>query len=142
MPSGKQDTRRRERLCIVVACQDAAEAAQLGGQLSQVHTGTLVTYRRAEDILLNAPAGRVALIILSADDDPTRLRKTLSWMRHRWSRCPVTVVGSPGDIELERAARTGGATYLTRPVSPAEWASLVQHVLTMHGRIETEVELG
>jgi len=142
VPREGKGTRHRERLCIVVACADTAEAARLGSQISQVYTGTLVTYRKAEDILLNAPAGRVALIILVADDDPARLGKTLSWMRRRWHRCPVTVLGAEGNVELETAARMQGATYLTRPVGPEQWASLVQHVLSMHGRIATEVELG
>ena len=126
----------------MVACEDAAEAARMGSLISQVHSGTLVTYRKAEDILLNAPAGRVALIILAADDDPARLGKTLSWLRRRWHRCPVTVVGTEGNVEQETAARMEGATYLTRPVRPKEWTSLVQHVLSMPGRIATEVELG
>ena len=141
-PSGSPNTRHRERLCIVVACEDAAEAAQMGRRISQVHTGTLVTYRRAEDILTNSPAGRVALIILSAEDEPTRIGKTLAWMRRRWPQCPVTVVGNEGGTALEMAARTGGATYLTRPVGPDEWAAMVKHVLAMHGQVATEVELG
>ena len=142
VPREVDGTRHRERLCIVVACEDAAEAARLGSLISQVHSGTLVTYRKAEDILLNAPAGRVALIILATDDDPARLGKTLSWLRRRWHRCPVTVVGTEGNVEQETAARMEGATYLTRPAGPEQWASLVQHVLNMQGRIASEVELG
>ena len=53
---------RRERLCIVMACEDAAEAAQVGEQVSQVNRGSLVTYRKAEDVLLNSPAGQVVLV--------------------------------------------------------------------------------
>ena len=142
VPREENGTRHRERLCIVVACEDAAEAAQMGSQISKVHTGTLVTYRKTGDILLNAPAGRVALIILAADDDPIRLGKTLAWMRRRWHRCPLTVVGTQGNVEQETVARTGGATYLTRPVGPNEWASLVEHVLNMHGKVATDAELG
>ena len=140
VPEGCKGTRHRERLCIVVACEDAAEAAQMGSQISKVHTGTLVTYRKAEDILLNAPAGRVVLIILAADDDLTRLGKTVAWMRRRWNRCPITVVGDKGNAQQELAARSGGASYLTRPVGPHEWAALVEHVLDMHGKVGKEVE--
>jgi len=142
VPSGKERTRHRERLCIVVACGDVAEAAQISRQISQVHKGTLVTYRRADDILLNAPAGRVALIILAADNDPVAIGKTLGWMRRRWPRCPIVVIGNVGGGALEMAARTGGASYLTRPVSAEEWAALVQHVLSMHAQMISEVELG
>lgn len=142
LPGGKVNARHTERLCIVVACTDAAEAADISRHVSQVHTGTLVTYRRAGDILSNAPAGRVVLIILAADGDPTAIAKTLSWMRRRWPRCPVAVIGDVGGGAVEIAARTGGASYLTRPVSPEEWAALVQHVLSMHGQIASEVELG
>ena len=145
MAGSKRERRKHKRLplaCPLSVCDEAAEAARLGSQISKVHSGTLVTYRKAEDILLNAPAGRVVLIILAADDDPARLGKTLSWMRRRWHRCPVTVVGTEGNVEQETAARMEGATYLTRPVGPEEWVSLVQHVLNMHGRIASEVELG
>ncbi len=121
---------------------DAAEAAVISRQVSQVHTGVLVTYRRADDILLNAPVGRVVLIVLAASDDPAAIAKTLTWMRRRWPRCPVAVIGDAGGGAVEMAARTGGASYLTRPVSAEEWTSLVQHVLSLHGQITSEVELG
>ena len=142
VPSNRPGTKHRQRLCIVVACENAAEAAQISHQVSQVHMGTLVTYRRAEDMLLSVPAGRVALIILAADNDPERIGKTLLWMRRRWPRCPITVIGDAGGNAVEMAARTNGAHYLTRPVGPEEWAALVEHTLRMHGRVITEVELG
>jgi len=142
VPERHSVARHRDRLCIVVACEDAAEAADVGCHISQVHTGTLVTYRKAEDILLNAPAGRVALIVLAGGDDPSHIGRILSWIRRRWPRCPVAVIGNGGDAAMETAARIGGASYLARPVGPEQWVALVGHVLTMRGRIATEAGLG
>ena len=119
-----------ERFYIVMACEDLGEAAQVGKQLSQVNNGALITYRRAEDVMLNCPSGRVALIILANSDDPETIGKILSWMRHRWPRCPAVVIGETGAGDMEIVARKGGASYLTRPVSPQQWAGLVQHVLS------------
>ncbi|MFB3891769.1 MAG: hypothetical protein ACE15C_07070 [Phycisphaerae bacterium] len=106
-----------------------SEADQVGRQLSELNTGCLVTYRRIEDLAQNAPAGKVALIVLATDDEPAVTGRTLKWLRHRWPRCPVTVVGDTGCGEHEMAAREGGACYLTRPVRCEEWAALLTHVL-------------
>ena len=122
--------RTGERFYIVMACEDLGEAAQVGKQLSQVNNGALITYRRAEDVMLNCPSGRVALIILANSDDPETMGRILSWMRHRWPCCPAVVIGETGGGDMEIAARKGGASYLTRPVSPQQWAGLVQHVLS------------
>lgn len=131
----RADLRVSERLYIVMACEDLGEAAQVGGQLSQVDNGALITYRRAEDVMLNRPSGRVALIILANSDDPEAIGRTLSWMRHRWPGCPIVVVGEMGGGAMELAARKGGASYLTRPVSPQQWAGMVQHVLKKHDQV-------
>ena len=79
--------------------------------------------------MLNAPSGRVALVILATSDVPAVLARTLRWLRHRWPKCPVTVVGDVGSGEHEIAARQGGATYLTRPVSDQQWAAVLSNVL-------------
>jgi len=140
--AGRDYARRRETLCIVMACEDASEASQVGEQLLQVNTGSLITYRRAEDVLVNSPAGKIALIILASTDDPATLSRTLRWMRHRWPRCPIAVVGDSGGDPLELAARSGGASYLARPVAAEQWATLVGHVLSRQGQIAAEDALG
>ena len=117
------------KLCIVMACEDLSEAAQVSVQLSQVNKGTLITYRRAKDIVINPPSGRVALIILSDDGGPEAIGGILTWMRRRWPRCPITVIGETGGGEDEMTARKGGASYLTRPVSAGQWAGLIRHAL-------------
>ena len=61
-------------LCIVMVCTDMSEANQVGRQLSEVNSGCLVTYRRVQDLTHNAPAGKVALIILATQDQPGRAR--------------------------------------------------------------------
>ena len=116
-------------MCIVMVCTDMAEADEVGRQLSEVNSGCLVTYRRAEDLLYNAPTGKVVLIILATADTPAVISGTLKWLRRRWSRCPVAVVGDVGSGQHEIAARQGGAFYLTRPVDPQQWNALLAHVL-------------
>ena len=137
----REGTRHRERLCIVMACGDAAEAAQVGQQLLQLNIGCLITYRKADDILLNLPSGKVVLVVLATAGDPDAIQRTLRWMTRRWPRCPITVIGDIGGGEMEIAARKGGASYLTRPVAPAQWAALLRHVLHVPGRVASEDRL-
>jgi hypothetical protein len=93
----------------------------------------LITYLKAEDLALNAPNGTVALVILATDDSAPVLGKTLEWLRHRWPRCPITVVGEAGCGEHELAAREGGATFLVRPVSPGQWLAVLSHAFGKAG---------
>jgi len=116
-------------LCIVMACADIDEADQVSRQLQQLDSGYLVTYRRAADLVRNAPAGQVALVILATKDSPKTVSRTLKWLRHRWSRCPITVVGDLGSGELELAARKEAALYLARPVGSEQWKALLTHAL-------------
>lgn len=138
----RESARHSERLCIVMACEDAAEASQVSLQLSQVNKGCLITYRRAEDLYFNSPSGKVALIVLASSEQPEAIGGTLRWMRHRWPHCPIAVVGDTGAGDAELAARKGGASYLTRPVTPEQWAALVTHVLRVPGRVASEERLG
>jgi len=116
-------------VCIVMACADRREAELVSQRLSELNSGCLVTYRSAEDLLRNAPTGKVALVILATEDSPAVISRTLRWLRHRWPRCPITVVGGAGGAEEELAARQGGAYYLTRPVASHQWAAILSHVL-------------
>jgi len=133
---------QRQRAYIVMACEDLNEAAQAGQQLSQLNRGCLITYRRAEDIILNAPSGPVALIVLAGATDPEAIRVTLRWMRHRWPRSPIAVVGDAGGGDMEMSAREGGASYLTRPVTAEQWSAMLSHVLGVSGRVKSEESLG
>jgi FixJ family two-component response regulator len=116
-------------LCIVLVCDDPAEAAEVSRQLQIFDKGCLVTYRRAQDFLLNAPAGKVAMVILATPGEPHQIERTLQWLRHRLPRCPITVIGDSGCGHHERVARAGGACYLTRPVQADQWVGLLSHVL-------------
>ena len=116
-------------LCIVMACADMSEADLVSRQLQELNKGCLVTNRRAEDLMCNAPAGMVALVILATTDAPTVLARTLKWLRRRWPGCPITVVGDVGSGRHEMVAREGAAWYLTRPVSAEEWAAILSHAL-------------
>ena len=126
-------------LCIVMVCTDMSEAELVSRQLSELNSGCLVTYRRAEDLICNAPAGRVALIILATSDAPAAIGRTLKWLRRRRPHCPITVIGDRGAGELEMTARKGAACYLTRPVSPEQWTAVLTHVLSepQRGRVDT-----
>ena len=135
-------TRRSRGLCIVMVCGDFAEAAEVARQLLQVNTGSLVTYRRAEDLLMNTPAGRVALIILAEGGDPKKIDRTLKWIRQRWAGCPVVLVGDDGGGEMEMAARVNGASYLTRPVSSQQWAAMIEHALRSERWVASEEKSG
>jgi len=117
------------RLCIVMACADMSEADQVGRLLSEVNSGCLITYRRAEDIIYSSPAGKVVLVILATDDTPVGIGRMLKWLRHRWPGCPITVIGDVGSGDYELAVREGGAFYLTRPVEPQHWSDILAHAL-------------
>ena len=114
--------------CVVVVCADD-EADQIRRQLSEFNTGCLITYRRVEDLALNAPAGKVALVVLACNESPAVMRQTLKWLRHRWPGCPITVVGDIGGDEYEVTAREGSAVYVTRPVESEQLGAIVSHVL-------------
>jgi DNA-binding NtrC family response regulator len=131
-----------KRLCIVMACDNAAEAAEVGQQISQVNTGCLITYRKAEDVLLYSPSGKVALIILANLSDPSMLANTLRLIRRRWPHCPIVVIADAGGGAMERAAREGGASFLARPVAPEQWAAMVDHVLLLREGTVSEEQLG
>jgi len=118
------------RLCIVMVCaDDEREADQIARLLTEFDNGCLVIYRRAEDLWSNGPAGKVALVILASAHSPSGTRRTLKWLRERWPRCPVTIVGDSGCGDHEMAAREGGAIYLTRPVSHEQWQAVLNHAV-------------
>ena len=114
-------------LCIVMVCTDTEEAQQVGRLLSHPNNGYLITYRRSQDLVLNPPTNRVVLVVLAARDHSQVVARTLQWLRHRWPHCPVTVVGDAGCGEHEIVARTGGAIYLTRPVTSEDWSAILSH---------------
>ena len=116
-------------VCMVMACADLSEADHVGRQLLELNMGCLVTYRRAADLMYNAPAGKVALVVLATRDELPMIRRTLRWLRNRWPKCSVTVVGDEGCGEHEMVAREGGANYLVRPVSQPEWSAVLRHAL-------------
>jgi DNA-binding response OmpR family regulator len=125
------------RSCIVMVCEDLSEADQIARLLEEQEVACLVTYRRAEDLVVNAPRAKVALIILAGNEKPALMSRTLRWLRRRWPHCPVTVVGCTGDNGLEMAARAGGATYLVRPVTREEWLAILEHGLARIRRRQT-----
>jgi len=117
------------RTLVVLVCADAREADVIGSQLAQMNAGCLVTFRRADELQRNVPLGKVAMVILATEDQPHVVRRSLRWLRQRWRRCPVTVVGNAGCGADEMAAREGGATYFTRPVAPQQWQAILEHAL-------------
>ena len=116
-------------LFVVLACDDAGQADAVGRRLLQMNTGALVVYGRLGDLLANPPAGRIAAAIVDTHEPQASVRGALDWLRSRWPRCPVTVIGDAGGGDQEMAARQGGATFLTRPVTEEQWMSLLGHAL-------------
>ena len=116
-------------VCVVMICSDAREADQVGRQLMELNNGCLVTYRKAEDFLFNAPRSRAALVILAAEGSTGIIRTTLGWLRRRWPGCPTMVIADEGGGEQEMAAREGGAMFLTRPVGDEQWAAMLSQAL-------------
>lgn len=127
LPAARLETKR---LCIVMVCTDTLEADEICRQLQDFDTASLVTYRQPRDLMVNAPAGQVALVILATADAPRVMRQTLRWLRNRWPRTPIAVVGESGGGQQEMAAREGGACYLVRPVEREDWSAILAHVLT------------
>ena len=118
----------RSDACIVMVC-GRDEADQVRRQLADYDAGCLITYKRVEDLVLNAPSGKVALVILAARQDAATTKRTLKWLRHRWPDCSVAVVGDPDAADDERIARQGGAMYVARPVESDYISAVVSHVL-------------
>ena len=114
---------------IVMICKSDAEIKQVSELLLQVNRATLIAYYRLEDLVLNRPNGEVALFILADGDELETLNKMLEWLRYRWPRSRLAVVGNQGGGEVEITARKGGAYFLTRPVSRWEWEALLDHLL-------------
>lgn len=117
----------RSEKCIVMACDDCDEADQIDQEISKVNNGRLRTYYGLFDLMENPPQERIVAAILATRADPETIGQTLQWMRHRWPRCPMTVVGDVGGQEHELAARENGANFLTRPVTSSQWRAIVDH---------------
>jgi DNA-binding NtrC family response regulator len=116
-----------------MACDDMSQAEEVSHRLWQLNTGALVVYGQVADLRSNPPAGRIAAVIVDTHEPPVAVRRALEWMRHRWPGCPVTVVGDAGGGEQEMAARQGGASFLTRPVTEEQWLSLLAHAVARQG---------
>jgi DNA-binding NtrC family response regulator len=125
----------RQRLCVLLTCDRPAEADLARLAVSQVNNTILATYRKSKEILASRPVGRAALVILAAAEEAHAVRRTLSWLRHGWPRCPVAVVGEAGSVEMELTARIGGASFLPRPVDPGAWTSIIHHALAKADRV-------
>lgn len=114
---------------VALITQDTVEANQVSRLLEGLEAGCLVTYRRVEDLLLNSPRGKVALVILASESSPENVGKALRLIRRNWWTAGLAVVGGPEDRQLEIAARECGASYFARPVQEAEWVAMFEHVL-------------
>lgn len=126
-----------ERTLVVMVCADMGEAELVSRQLAEVNTGCLVTYRRSEDMRSSVPVGKVALVILATEDEPFVTHRMLRWLRKRWPRCAITVVGDTGCGAEEIVAREGGANYLTRPVSLDQWLAVLSHAVGVKQPVST-----
>lgn len=120
-----------EERCVVVVNAHLEESDLLGRLLMQlqVNTGRVVTYERLADLLHNPPpTGSGGLIVVATKDAPALVMQALLWLRDRYGRCMMLVIGDEGCGELELAARAGGANYMTRPVDREQWLVLLSQV--------------
>jgi len=111
-----------------MSCTEESEASQVSQALLQQKTGVLITYRSAQDLLHNAPAGAVAMVILAGRECPEETGRVLHWLRHRQPHCPVAVIADVGAGEDEITARAGGAIFMARPVLNEQWLALLSGV--------------
>jgi hypothetical protein len=86
----------------------------------------MLAYEFMADLLACPPAAAVGMVVLATNDGPGAVARALHWLRYRY-RCPMVVVGDEGHGPQERAARAGGACYLTRPVHEEEWTGVLEH---------------
>jgi hypothetical protein len=112
-----------------MACDDRDEAEQIGQEISQLNNSCLRAYDGVWQFMESPPREHVAAVILATHDDPEAIGQTLQWTRHRWPRCPVTVIGDVGGEGHEMAARQNSANFFTRPVTSAQWRAIVRHAI-------------
>lgn len=111
--------------CIVAVCENQREAEEINSAFLKVSHGCLQWYTQISDLMKNLPTRRVVSLILATGDSPAAMGQTLRWMRYRWPRCLITVVGDVGCSSHEMAARQNGASYLIRPVTAEEWTAVI-----------------
>jgi DNA-binding NtrC family response regulator len=92
-----------------MSCTEESEASQVSQALLHQKTGVLITYRSAQDLIQNAPAGAVAMVILAGRECPAEMGRALQWLRRRQPHCPVAVIADVGAGKEETTARAGGA---------------------------------
>lgn len=126
------------RVCVLMTAAQKSEADEVGRKLLEQNEACFVTYQEAEELLSNVPVGRIALVILAADESPSVIRGVLGRLRGRWMNCPLAVIGDIGGGEHEMAARECGAFFFTRPVSREQWSALVEHAVRLSGKVQAQ----
>lgn len=119
----------RRFACVAMVCGDPAESDLVCRLMRDAASCSLLTYRKVEDLAMNAPIGGASLVILADGSSESVVERSLRWLK-RW--CPsaaVAVVGVPECPGLELVARMGGASYFVRPVAEAQWRALLEHAL-------------
>ena len=110
---------------IVIVCRRVEEVEELTSLLGGEDIGRLLNYAEVGDLALNAPRGEVALVIFANAMTPEGASRALRWLNRHWPRCLGAVVTDEGTAELETAVRSRGAMFFVRPVSNAEWRSML-----------------
>jgi len=122
-----------EGACAIALCARAGEVDRLGRLITTVNNGSLISYRRWEDFICNPPRSAIGMFVVGADEAPADLLQALHWLRERYPRHLIVVVGDEGGGEQEMTARRGGASYVTRPVPAETWWQLLSHAFA--GRV-------
>lgn len=117
--------------CVVLVCRDEGESDRMVGLMTDAGPFVLVTYRKVEDLAMNAPREGASLVILDDDFSPEQAERSLRWLKRWQPSATVALIGRPECPELEMTARMAGASYFVRPVAEMEWRAMLAHVMVM-----------
>ena len=119
----------RSQPLVVLVCRSETEAEHVGALVGGIGVGSLVTYRKVEDLALNPPRRRATLVILTGLRSHAAVARALQWLNRYWPRCSSVVISCASDQEMEKVARGGGAMYFVRPVSDGEWRDMLEYAV-------------
>lgn len=119
---------------VAMVCRDDAEAARVGQLLEGIGSGSLMTFRRTEDISSNAPRRAVSLVVMTGMSDADITRDSLRKLRRSLPRVALAVIGETSSIELEIAVREAGAIFFVKPVTDEQWVAMLEHAIVRNGR--------
>jgi hypothetical protein len=108
-----------------------SEVDGIGRCLTRVDAGRVFAFQQSKDVQANIPAGDVDLVVLTASRSLDAVERMLRWIRHRWPKSLILVLGEDGSDLLERKARQNGALFMPRPISDKLWKSVLDGAIQL-----------